>query len=667
MVALALIAALQGFSAPLDTTYERAESLLVVGRLAEARRLAERLQDRRPHDPRVLMLLGRIHLAWPVVGRHQADTLFTRAARLDPANPEPPWYVGQVGLRLGGTDGEEIARRGFLGVLAVDPDYRDAWTQWSALYRGPGARQDAVMALERNAGRLWDADYWRSQLLLELQRYAEAGALLEDVVRRRPEDPGPRAWLARAQFLAGHDADGAASYRAALDREGHDSGEVLWKQVRGAASPAERQAYHDTPPENRAAFLRLWWSRRDPDLSSDVNERMAEHFRRLAEAQQYFALRFPNSRYFQSALFRARAGGVGGYPGVAGAGLEGAEQRAADTQCSARRPGVSDAAARAGLVPRPEDSNEPPENLEDGLDDRGRIWLRHGRPDYRFVGRLADETWCYYREDGRMFRVTFVRRTGGAGATGDMVLTPLMAGESEAAAELLVTDNTARRNTLNFAFWNASFRAADRNLTELLVIPDSIGAVAVLLDDAGREVARDTATGRTLRLTAPPGAYALLMDAVRGRDTSRYRGTITLPDFGGEAPAISSILIATGDVEPARDALAAHAPRELTMRATRTLRVYAELYNLGRADGIARYRAEYWFERTDGGFIGRADRERGTTIAFDRERPFAPRLVETLVVDPDRLPPGRYRLHIEVMDQVRSSRAVSATIEFRLR
>jgi len=662
MMVLALVAALQGPSAPPDTTLQRAESLLVVGRLADARRLAERLQDRRPNDTRVLMLLGRIHLAWPVVGRYQAETLFTRAAQLDPGNPEPLYYLGKVGLALGADDGEEIARRGLVAVLAVDPDFRDTWVLWRGLYRGDGERHEAVSALQGHAGRLWDADYWRGQLLVELRQYADAEALLADVIRRRPEDPGPRAWLARTQFLSGEDVVGAATYRAALDRAMGDTGQVLWNQVRGAASPAERQAYASVPAAERAAFLRVWWSRREPDLFTDVNERMGEHFRRLAEAQRLYALRHPNSRYFRSPLYRTLAGGVGGYPG----GLEGAERRALEAQCSARRPGVLDAAAQAGLVSRPEELNKPPENLEDGLDDRGRIWLRHGRPDYMVVGSLADETWCYYRGD-RVLRVTFVRRTGGWGATGDMVVTPLMAGESESAAELFATDEPAGRNTLAFAFWPAAFRAADRNRTELLVLADSVRAVATLVGDDGREVARDTATGRELHLVAPPGTYLLLMDATRGADTSRYRGTIALPDFGGESPAISSILIAPGPVEPVRGALIAKAPHALTLRATQPLRVYTELYNLGRVDGTSRYRAEYWFERTDGGFVRRRDRERATAIAFDRERPFAPRLIESLIVDPDRLPAGRYRLHIEIVDQVRAARAVSATIEFRLR
>src|SRR5207253_2867710 len=100
-------------------------------------------------------------------------------------------------------------------------------------------------------------------------------------------------------------------------------------------------------------------------------------------------------------------------------------------------------------------------------------------------------------------------------------------------------------STLSFAFWPAAFRADSRWLTQLYIIPDSLGAVAALLNDDGEEVARDSATGRAIRLVAAPGHYYLMIDGVRGNRTGRYRGPIGLPDFGGEVPAISSILLAS--------------------------------------------------------------------------------------------------------------------------
>ena len=105
MPALALALTLLIGPPQTDSLLWRAESLLARGRLADARRIVERLEDQRPNDTAVLILLGRIHLAWPVVGRFPAESLFKRAARLDPANPEPLYYMGHVGLALGGDDG----------------------------------------------------------------------------------------------------------------------------------------------------------------------------------------------------------------------------------------------------------------------------------------------------------------------------------------------------------------------------------------------------------------------------------------------------------------------------------------------------------------------------------------------------------------------------------
>lgn len=636
---------------------------MAAGELPRARALAETALRRRPDDPAALTVLGRIHLAWPVIGRFKAESLFTDASRLDPASPEPLYYLGHVGLALGGDDGEAIARRALVRALALDPDYRDAWQLWLRLYRGDGDRTAAIRSLALHQGS-YSADLRRSLLLLELHDYDQTDTILATLLGRRPDDPAPRALLARSLFEQGRDREGWAAYEEALVRAGADTGGVLWEQVRGIATWRERQNWATTPPGQREAFLRLFWARREPDVRTPLNERVGEHFRRMAAARRYFTLLHPNARYHHSRYWRALSGGVGAVPG---ADFAAAVTAARSAPCAAEPPpGVRDIPFASGFTPRLDTAaSQATPNLEDMLDDRGRVFVRQGPPDSRLAYEDG-ETWCYRRPDGEL-RVTFIRRTGGFGTSGDMVVTPVLSGEATAAAYLLATDRPSGAAGLSFAFWPAAFLAADDRATVLFLFPDSVSAAAVLVDEAGGERARDTATAGALRMLASPGAYLLLLDASRQDRRGTFRGTVSLPDYGGDSLSVSSLLVASGDVGPRRDELIAAAPGGLLLAARQPLRVYAEVYALGSGDGRARYQARYHFERAGGGFLGLGRRSHITTIAFRREIPSQQRVVETVLVDPGRLSRGRYSVRLEITDDVTGARAASPSLTFEFR
>jgi GWxTD domain-containing protein len=662
MTPSAVLLGLTLLSPPPDSLFARAESLLAAGRLGPARELAERLVRGAPADTRALLLLGRIHLAWPVYGRFHAESLFMRAAALEPHNPEPWYWLGHVGLALGGDDGEMIARPALVRLLALDPGYRDGWALWLRLYRGDRERRDAVTALARHDGA-FPADVRRGLLLIELRRFDSAAALLTRAALRQPRDPEPHALLARALYEAGRDSAAADAYDAALRLAHRDTAGVLWLQVRSIASPGERAHYEALDPGGREAFLRQFWARRDPNLFTAVNERLGEHFRRYGEARRGYALLHPNAKYHRSRTWRALAGGVGGLPAPDFAPLI---DGTAAFSCAGDARGLRDELAVVWGTGRPRAEREETPNLEDGLDDRGRIWVRYGRPDQRFVLGVDAETWCYQTPRGAL-RVTFMRRTGGWGASGDLVVTPVRSGEAEAAAYLLATDRpTLSPDQLRFTFWPASFRRRAGTATELVLFPESVTAIAVLVNENGVVVARDTATNRPLRLVAPPGGYLLLIDGERAGRVGRYRGSVPLPAYPGGALSVSGLLAAPGHTPARRDSLEAAAPAALVLPAERPLRLYAEVYGLEPRHGAVRYEATYRFERLDRGALG-LGRRRVTAISFVRELPAAEWHAESIVVDPGRLPRGRYRVQLDVRDPVRGERAASSTLEFRLR
>src|SRR2546425_9241623 len=107
-----------------DPGATRAESLLAAHDLPAARRAAEQLVRERPRDAAAHLLLGRVWLAWPTVGRYDALTQFRTAARLAPGDPEPLYRQVEAGFPLGGGDGGGVAPRALVRVFALQSDHR---------------------------------------------------------------------------------------------------------------------------------------------------------------------------------------------------------------------------------------------------------------------------------------------------------------------------------------------------------------------------------------------------------------------------------------------------------------------------------------------------------------------------------------------------------------
>lgn len=637
------------------------------GRLHEARALLESGLRSRPRDPALLVLLGRVHLAWPVVGRQRAWQLFELAAHRAPADPVPRYLQMLVGLRLGGDDGERLARDAILHILELTPEYRDIWDVWGRLYHGGGHRRRAVRLLERHDAPV--AARHRAELLIELEDYRTADQVLAPLTSAAPGDPAPWALRAQAALEAGDTATGAGFYERAVTAAARDTANVLWEQVAAVASPDEEADYAVTPAADRPAFFRAFWARREPDLTTPVNERLVEHFARLRAARTRFRTLHPQSYFHRSPRWRALQGAAA--PAVF-------DTRRTLGTASDALPGRSvfeDEIQALGLGVDTRDLPEPDSitrYARHGLDGRGLLYLRFGPPRQRQVAVGGDvETWRY-ELDGRNVTLVFARASASAAFRGgevmmggDFVVYPTSQVELHNAALMLERDATSLAATLPLTAWAAAFRAADpttaaAGLQDVVVRVGADTATVALWGARDREIAR--ARGLSpLVLQAPQGALRLGVDArVEGR-LGRIRDRMDVPLLSPGWLALSSLLAGvTTDTAPDRLAMARAMPADRTIHlAGRPLTLYAEVYDLPAQDGFSRYEVEYAFAPVDGGSP--------VTFAFARVVPAASTVVERVIVQPGQVAPGTYYLSLRVRDRVLGLRTAARALTLTLR
>jgi tetratricopeptide (TPR) repeat protein len=485
MVGGALLLALAA-TAPLQDTslYARAESLLVEGELGEARRELERAVRRDREDARALTLLGRVHLEWPVIGRWKAWDYLERAAKADTSYVEARYWQVQVGLHLAMEDGQWMIRRALLDVWRMDAEYRDTWEIADQIYWNNDHRRQAAEALAHDAGNP-HSDLRRAWFLTQANEYPRAAALIDSLVAAGRDDAAVWALKAQCALERGDTTGGLSDYELALQRAESDTLGLLWRQVSGIASPEEDSLYAMLSPAERETFLRSFWSRREPDLNTAENERIVEHFARLAHARDYYPLLHPQATFHRSEINRTL------YAGMSGAIIYSLGDAFGLTIVPMPgRSRLEDDIARVGLGVDIRDLPEPDSLTRYrnyGFDGRGLVYLRYGEPDRRLitVGPVpVDAEQWYYETPNGIVAITF------ASVVGDMLVYPTNRTELHNSALVLETEDTSLPAELDVDAWVATFRGAidGYHLVYVGATPDS-GAVA-LWDTQWTEIAR---------------------------------------------------------------------------------------------------------------------------------------------------------------------------------
>ncbi len=233
--------------------------------------------------------------------------------------------------------------------------------------------------------------------------------------------------IARMQYKANNATEGRAALIAGARWTASERANARYREeLSWVASPEELAEWDSLPPAARPEWLDAFWVGREVRDGRAPGERMVEHYRRYEEAMKEFLIRVPQKGR-QTFVSVARAGDIldaasGDPVGRAGMttreGLPGAESRA---QVEQQRSGAGEWASTVGAT-------SPFREFavtQDLLDDRGVIWIRHGKPTERAMtaGGTAMEAWRYERAPEADL-VLFFAEADFDGTSGASVLVP---------------------------------------------------------------------------------------------------------------------------------------------------------------------------------------------------------------------------------------------------
>jgi hypothetical protein len=455
--------------------------------LDAAIRIAERYTWNHPRDPNGFLVLGDAYAAKMPDGRFRALDNYRQARQLAPASVEPAYRMAQMGLRLGGDDGERIAKDNLERVLGRDPLYKDAWGEWLFVYRNSGGRSEMIHRLKPFSG-VPIVQTRIAQLLIENEQYTEANAILDAGLSGDTNNVSLLALRAQSALEAADTINGLLYYSKALANARSDSNDVLWRQVIGIATPGEIINWRTgLRSSQKGQWLRSFWHRRNPNLFSGTNHRIAEHFARERYARKHFPLLHPFVLYQRSGIARA----LNLEPSVG--------ERQFRLKCEANEgpltflPGGGISAIGASVTELSRVFGDPSNllfiplnldlrsvdtvaarvgyNLATGLDDRGIMYLRFGAPQRVMVGgeNSTDPT-CFTTQVERwryadLGEVRFAKPS--AFSTGldmrnlsEMVFRPMNEHQFAVMGEGLTQNASSEPAPLSFGVWESQFRNA---------------------------------------------------------------------------------------------------------------------------------------------------------------------------------------------------------------
>ena len=223
----------------------------------------------------------------------RAIRYFRDAMRADKTYAEAQYNLAQTFQRYGSSETLDAYKE----VLQIDPNHPDARFQIGMIYEADGDYEEAEPFFRQQIDV--KPDHYGAQLhlgiaLKVLGRTDEAVQAVEKVVTT-PNPYQRRAVLELAEvYQKRRDYDRSAdlfdAYISALDA--HE--QAPYYDLSLVAAGRDLTRFRAAPPGEQRGLAQAFWGMRDPAPITEANERLLEHYRRVAYAREHFgAYRFP--------------------------------------------------------------------------------------------------------------------------------------------------------------------------------------------------------------------------------------------------------------------------------------------------------------------------------------------------------------------------------------
>ncbi len=221
-------------------------------------------------------------------GFRRAGTYFKRALRADPDMAEAQYHLAGVYLETR----KRRAREAFERVIDMDGQYPDAHFQVGLLLEDDGKRHEAISAYqqEMKANPAHPrAGIRLARLWLSLGNSEEAVNTLAGLLKAAGDARVPANRDLAVIALMNRDFERANELFGVYFSFLPDAEQRRYQDITLVADDEELARYEAAAPGERDALAARFWNRRDPTPLTPENERLLEHYRRVAYALEHFA------------------------------------------------------------------------------------------------------------------------------------------------------------------------------------------------------------------------------------------------------------------------------------------------------------------------------------------------------------------------------------------